>query len=56
MAIAAQSASTVMASTSAGPNSPPAFSVRYRLPQASPRITSGTPRNVVIGGCPCGKP
>ena len=24
------------------------------MPQASPRISSGTPRNVVIGGCPAG--
>ena len=56
IAIEAHSARTCTVSSSASVNGPSSFSVRYRLPQASPRIRMGTPRNVRIGGCPGGKP
>ena len=35
---------------------PPCFSVRYRLPQASPSMRTGTPRKLRIGGWPTGNP
>ena len=43
-------------SSSTVKSSPPAFSVRYRLPYATPRSTIGTPRNVRIGGWLRGNP
>ena len=39
-----------------GERPPPAFSVRYRLPKTVPRIRTGTPRKVPIGGWCGGKP
>ncbi len=43
-------------SSSAENGSPLVLSVRYRLPYGAPATTRGTPRKVVIGGCPAGKP
>ncbi len=39
-----------------GELSVPCFSVRYRLPHTCPRITTGTPRKLRIGGWPAGNP
>src|SRR4051794_4200524 len=57
MASAAQSANTTTdASSASSKSSPPAFSVRYTFPHASPRIRIGTPRKLRISGWAGGKP
>ena len=56
VAIAAHEARVVAVSSSSASKSPPALSVRYRLPHATSPIRIGTPRKPRIGGCSAGKP
>ena len=50
----ARASSVTSSWSSSVKSSPPAFSVRYRFPYATPRSRIGTPRNVRIGGWPAG--
>src|SRR3954465_6981258 len=50
MAMPAAPASAVSTASSSAVNSPCRFSVMYRLPNTSPRTSTGTPRKLFIGG------